>query len=428
MRGSHLRPLERFKPKGGPLPLQTSNLGYPGVCIVGDLDPPPGGVATYCRNLAGELAGQGWPITLVDTAGGGPKTAPPGVEAMIAAAIRANALRSLDPRGWPLHRAVRQETTGLSLRDRIRFAGLATRLQGVLGEYAPGLVHSNHAGIRSLAALAAARQAKLPLVVTIHGAHFTSPALAPHLPLARRLCAAARAVIANSRFTAEAARDCGVDVPIDVIPLGVDTARYHPGPVDQAWLARQGLAPGRRRVLFAGWISHNKGPDLLLAAAERLGPDQRQDVELIFVGPDRGYLTTLRERAARSAFPVRIITAPTPEDYPLFYRSADIFVLPTRGFEGFGLVALEALASGCAVVGARLGGIPEAMGPAGLPFPPGDAGALAKQLGRLLGDPAELAAVRARGPAEAAARTWATVGAATAEVYRRVLGMGEAEV
>jgi glycosyltransferase involved in cell wall biosynthesis len=285
-------------------------------------------------------------------------------------------------------------------------------------------VHSNHAGIRSLAALAAVRRAGLPLVVTIHGASFTSPALVHHLPLARRLCAAASAVIANSGFTADAAREAGVDVPIEVIPLGVDTERYRPGPVDQAWLARQGLAPGRRRVLFAGWISRNKGPDLLLDAVERLSPGQRENLELLFVGPDRGYLTALRERAARSPLPVRIITDPSPSDYPMFYRAADVFVLPTRGYEGFGLVALEALASGCAVIGARLGGIPEAVGPAGLLFPPGNVEALAGHLSRLLEDAEELATVRARGPEEAAARTWSVVAERTAVVYRKVLGKG----
>lgn len=57
-------------------------------------------------------------------------------------------------------------------------------------------------------------------------------------------------------------------------------------------------------------------------------------------------------------------------------------VLPSARNETFGLVALEAIAAGCVVIGSDLGGIPEAIGLCGAIFPAGDAGALAELLMR----------------------------------------------
>jgi glycosyltransferase involved in cell wall biosynthesis len=65
-----------------------------------------------------------------------------------------------------------------------------------------------------------------------------------------------------------------------------------------------------------------------------------------------------------------------------------IMVIPSRVLEGFGVVALEGIASGCVVVGADAGGLPEAIGPAGRVFPMGDARALASDIRHLIREPA----------------------------------------
>jgi len=62
-------------------------------------------------------------------------------------------------------------------------------------------------------------------------------------------------------------------------------------------------------------------------------------------------------------------------------------VVPSRWPEPFGIVALEGIACGCAVVGSEKGGLKEAIGPCGLTFENGNADALATQLKRLLTEP-----------------------------------------
>jgi glycosyltransferase involved in cell wall biosynthesis len=75
------------------------------------------------------------------------------------------------------------------------------------------------------------------------------------------------------------------------------------------------------------------------------------------------------------------------EEIAACYANAELFVLPSAG-EGFGLVFLEAMAFSKPVVGASCGGTTDIVedGINGLLVPPGDAGALAQALGRLLGD------------------------------------------
>ena len=79
-----------------------------------------------------------------------------------------------------------------------------------------------------------------------------------------------------------------------------------------------------------------------------------------------------------------------------------ILVVPSRWEEPFGLVALEGLACGCVVVGARSGGLPEVIGPAGPIVPKTDPAALADTLKSLLENPTTLAGYRQHAPAQLA--------------------------
>jgi glycosyltransferase involved in cell wall biosynthesis len=146
-----------------------------------------------------------------------------------------------------------------------------------------------------------------------------------------------------SAWGAEAMRASGVERPVEVVPLGVDTAHFCPGP------ARATLA-GRTIFLAVFEWSQRKGWDVLLRAYRAaFGPD---DAVLLLLKVDCRVpaANPLREMA-------QLLPSPAPPvgliyNQPLtgaqlleLYRGADCFVLPTRG-EGWGMPILEAMACG----------------------------------------------------------------------------------
>ncbi len=91
----------------------------------------------------------------------------------------------------------------------------------------------------------------------------------------------------------------------------------------------------------------------------------------------------------------------TPDLVPLLNRH-QLLAIPSRWEEPFGVVALEAMACGCMPVAADAGGLPEAVGDAGMLFANGNAAALADSIGTLLNDPALIEALRGRAAAHLA--------------------------
>ena len=145
---------------------------------------------------------------------------------------------------------------------------------------------------------------------------------------------------------------------IAVIPLGVDLDQFRPR--DQtAARAAIGL-PGDERVLLAvGRIEPLKGFDILIRALAEM--TERERVTLLVIGGDERAAPELaRLRAVAEEVGViervRFLGAVPHDDLPAYYNAADIMVVPSF-YESFGLVALEAMASGVPVVASRVGGL-----------------------------------------------------------------------
>ncbi|MGI5354948.1 glycosyltransferase family 4 protein [Streptomyces sp. CA-252508] len=121
---------------------------------------------------------------------------------------------------------------------------------------------------------------------------------------------------------------------------------------------------------------------------------------------------------------VRFVKGVTDAELVDLYRSAQVACVPSL-YEGFSLPAAEAMATGTPLVATTGGAIPEVAGPDGetcLAVPPGDAGALAAGLGRLLDDTALRARLGAAGRARVLDRfTWARAAQGTAELYREAI-------
>ena len=143
---------------------------------------------------------------------------------------------------------------------------------------------------------------------------------------------------------------------------------------------------------IVGRLVEIKGHDILLAAVAEV---QELELEIVGDGLLRGELEA--EVARRSLGDrVRFLGRVAPAG-PAMERAA-VVVVPSRG-EGFGMVALEAMERGRAVIASRVGGLPEivAEGETGLLVPPNDPAALAAALRELAADPARVAAMGAAG-------------------------------
>ncbi|MBU1567461.1 MAG: glycosyltransferase family 4 protein [Proteobacteria bacterium] len=168
---------------------------------------------------------------------------------------------------------------------------------------------------------------------------------------------------------------------IEVVYNGVDVDKFSPG--HSSFNPACTYDPGHLKVGTVARLSHDKGSDLLCRVAGEL----RGEVELFLAGPaDSGFSGELKKMADA---PNIHHLGPIPHSsIPDFYRFLDCFVLPSR-FEAFPLTILEAMASGCAVIATRVGGIPEMIGvedKAGLLFSVGDTEALKAHLRLLRAD------------------------------------------
>jgi glycosyltransferase involved in cell wall biosynthesis len=203
--------------------------------------------------------------------------------------------------------------------------------------------------------------------------------------------------------------------------LGVDPERIvllpgapHPscGPVAPSDAAAVRAVHGLARpyVLTVGTLEPRKNLLTLLDAFDQLASEGNRaaaDLDLVVVG-GRGWRDRrlLRALGARSALGhVRWLGYVSERELIALYGDAALFVYPSR-LEGFGLPVIEALACGTPVIASDVPALREVAGDAASFVPPGDAGALAGAIARLLADPTTAARARAEGPRRAQAFSW----------------------
>ncbi|MEO6467922.1 MAG: glycosyltransferase family 4 protein, partial [Acidimicrobiia bacterium] len=245
--------------------------------------------------------------------------------------------------------------------------------------------------------LLTSRLGAAPVVVVLHGAEITVPGRLPTRPVLGRVLRAAAGVVAAGGYPlAEAVHAAGRWLPSLVVAPGVDTERFRPASDAAEKLAARaalGLDAGGRIVLGASRMVPRKGFDVLIDALGRLP----RDVQLVLVGDGRDRLRLERLAAAASlSHRVQFLGRVSEEDLPLAHRAADVFAMLCRDrwggleAEGFGIVFLEAGASGLACVAGRSGGSHEAVvdGETGYVVDPRDLGEITSRLRRLLDGPA----------------------------------------
>jgi glycosyltransferase-like protein len=213
---------------------------------------------------------------------------------------------------------------------------------------------------------------------------------------------------------------------------GVDTARHRP-PRDAAERARDRAAAGvegRLAVLAIGGIEPRKGSLTLLDAfAELRALAPERDPLLVVAGGAtlfdyRHEVQRFHSRARELGVTDRVRVLGSLEDAELerLYRSADVFAFPSTA-EGFGLAALEALASGLPVVASDLDALQTFLehGRSALLVPVGDSHALAGALAQLAHDADLRKRLRAGGLELAAGFSWDVAAAAHERMYAELM-------
>jgi len=240
-----------------------------------------------------------------------------------------------------------------------------------------------------------------PYIAVLHGAEVTVPGRLPgSRALLERVLDGAAGVLAAGTYPAEeAARAAGRPLPGLVIPPGVDVDRFRPQDDARRSMTRKrfGLPEDAPLVLGVSRLVPRKGFDVLIDAVARLDRSSLEPVHLALAGSGRDR-ARLAKRAARGGLGERfhLLGRVPDDDLPSLYATADIFAMCCRErwrgleAEGFGIVFLEAAASGVPAVAGNSGGAWEAVddGSTGFVVDPLDAGAVASALERLLADPA----------------------------------------
>lgn len=241
----------------------------------------------------------------------------------------------------------------------------------------------------------------LPVFIAAHGKELLHRPLAA-LPFAQAIydrarshaLQRARGFFPVSQRTAQllAASVAGSSVDICVVTNGVDPEQFQPR--DASGLKADLVAPraGGPLLLSVARLVTRKGLDTALRAFAAVLKEYPDATYVILGdGPDYGRLAGLANElgVTRNVSFIARSTRPLAD----YYNACDVFVMPVReepgDIEGFGLVFLEAGACGKPVIGARAGGVTDAIvdGVTGLLVPPDDPAALTAAITGLLSDP-----------------------------------------
>ena len=253
-----------------------------------------------------------------------------------------------------------------------------------------------------------------PYAVVLHGAEVTVPGRLPgSRALLRRVLRGADLVVAAGGYPlAEAERAAGTTLPSLLVPPGVDTTRFVPLDEARRAAARQrlGLPVDARLVVSLSRLVPRKGMDVLIRASARLAPT-RPDLCVAIGGGGRDH-ARLARLVERTGAPVRLLGRVPDADLPALYGCADVYAMLCRNRwggleqEGFGIVFLEAAATGVPQVAGDSGGAAEAVvdGETGLVVSdPRSPDAVASALASLLDDPVRRARLGQAGRARAVA-------------------------
>lgn len=275
----------------------------------------------------------------------------------------------------------------------IAAAGLAIRR--ISRATGADVVHANSLRAGLAASFAAALGAPRPVV------HLRD--CLPPTPTARAtqwiLSRSARAILANSAFTAACFEGAPAGAQVTVVHNPIDLERFDLARIDRAQArAELGLSPGRTVLAVVGQITPWKGQDTAIEAT-RILRERGHDVELLIAGSVKfrrpmtrydndAYLRALHEAVSAQGLDNAVTFTGETGDVPRLLRAVDCVLVPSWA-EPWGRVVVEAMAMGTPVTATNVGGTTELVEHEhnGLLIPPREPAAWAEAVQRLIEDP-----------------------------------------
>jgi glycosyltransferase involved in cell wall biosynthesis len=264
------------------------------------------------------------------------------------------------------------------------------RLIRLLRRQRPDVVHTHEFFSGTLGRIAARAAAVPAIVLTLHNTDLWKRR--PHIAVDRLLARRTHRIVANSAavrsFVLERER---LDPQhVTVIHNGIDLGRF--ARVRDPLVARHrlGLGPRAAVVGTVGGLVEQKGHIWLLRAATKLR-EHVPRLRVVLVGgdghPSECVKPQLLDTVRRLGLQDTVLFLGKRTDIPEILPAFDVFVLPSE-WEGFGLVLVEAMASGLPIVATAVGGVPEVIGSpeVGTLVPPKNASVLADAILSLLRD------------------------------------------
>ena len=346
-----------------------------------------GGVQTHIRSLAAALRKRDHHVLVIAPSAGEMQKDEPGVR-IVGRALPVPANGSVAP---------------------LSFGPLAAGgMRRELKEFAPDVVHIHEPLIPSLSLLAL-WNAKAATVGTFHAAMDSSVGYRLARPLLER---AARRLTVRTAVSHAARTLADTYFPGDFVitPNGIDIERFEKA-------SAMTSPDGPPSILFFSRLEKRKGLEVLIRAAARLTD---VDFELV-VGGSGPMEQSARSLADSLGVRARFLGRVEEADVPGMFKAAAVYCAPGLGGESFGIVLLEAMASGVPVVCSDLPGFREVASGAAELVGPGDVDELASVLGRLLADPERQQRMAEAGRERAARYDWDRLVADVEKIYGAAL-------
>ena len=254
---------------------------------------------------------------------------------------------------------------------------------------------------------------------------YVDPANASFLRrVVKRAVATADHVVTISEHSRREILDCyGLrEDEVSIVYPGVDRARFHPLPAEQAAAVAAKFGIDRPYVLFTGTLEPRKNILGLLRAYLQLPADLRDAHALVIAGGkgwlDREITEGLAELERGGARVTRTGYV-DDDDMPGLFSGASAFVFPSF-YEGFGIPPLEAMACGTPVIVSRTSSLPEVVGDAAEFVDPHDGSSIAAALERVLRDAGRRHELSVAGQARAERFDWRTEAGKLREIIHRL--------